>query len=90
METAQGLIKNPRGLLRKQTVNRWLSRWRLDRPRLLREPPALGFQAESSNDCWQFDMSPSVLNHIERPAWGETMLKMFSVTDDRKGVTYQE
>lgn len=38
VETVQGLIKSPKGLLSKQTVNRWLSRWRLDQPRLLREP----------------------------------------------------
>ncbi|EHA0023441.1 IS481 family transposase, partial [Salmonella enterica subsp. enterica serovar Dublin] len=69
VETVQGLIKSPKGLLRKQTVNRWLSRWRLDQPRLLREPPAVRFQAENSNDCWQFDMSPSDLKHIERPDW---------------------
>lgn len=95
METAQGLIKSPRGLLRKQTVNRWLSRWRLDQPRLLREPPAVRFQAENSNDCWQFDMSPSDLKHIERPDWvdparGEPTLMLFSVVDDRSGVAYQE
>ncbi|HAS8353726.1 TPA: transposase [Vibrio vulnificus] len=95
METAQGLIKSPKGLLSKQTVNRWLSRWRLDQPRLLREPPAVRFQAESSNDCWQFDMSPSDLKHIERPDWvdparGEPTLMLFSVVDDRSGVAYQE
>lgn len=95
VETAQGLIKSPKGLLSKQTVNRWLSRWRLDQPRLLREPPAVRFQAESSNDCWQFDMSPSDLKHIERPDWvdparGEPTLMLFSVVDDRSGVAYQE
>jgi hypothetical protein len=90
VETAQGLIKSPKGLLSKQTVNRWLSRWRLDQPRLLREPPAVRFQAENSNDCWQFDMSPSDLKHIERPGWvnparGESTLMLFSVVDDRSG-----
>ncbi|EJH4388744.1 transposase family protein [Salmonella enterica subsp. enterica serovar Enteritidis] len=95
VETVQGLIKSPKGLLRKQTVNRWLSRWRLDQPRLLREPPAVRFQAENSNDCWQFDMSPSDLKHIERPDWvdparGEPTLMLFSVVDDRSGVAYQE
>jgi transposase InsO family protein len=95
VETAQGLIKSPRGLFSKQTVNRWLSRWRLEQPRLLREPPAVRFQAENSNDCWQFDMSPSDLKHIERPDWvdparGEPTLMLFSVVDDRSGVAYQE
>lgn len=67
VETAQGLVKGPVGLLRKQTVNRWLSLYRLDQPRLLRELPAIRFQAECSNDCWQFDLSPSDLKHIEAP-----------------------
>jgi len=95
VETAQGLIKSSRDLLRKQTVNRCLSRWRLNQPRLLREPPAVRFQAENSNDCWQFDMSPSDLRHIERPDWvdparGERTLMLFRVVDDRGGVAYKE
>ncbi|MDE9460865.1 hypothetical protein KKJ03_05450 [Xenorhabdus bovienii] len=67
VETGQGLVRAPKGLLRRQTVNRWLSLYRLDQPRLLREPPAVRFHAEYSNDCWQFDMSPSDLKHIEQP-----------------------
>lgn len=95
VETAQGLINSPKDLLSKQTVNRWLSRWRLNQPHLLREPPAVRFQAENSNDCWQFEMSPSDLKHIERPDWvdparGESTLMLFSVVEDRSGVAYQE
>ena len=95
VETSQGLVKVPKGLLRRATVNRYLSLLRLDQPRLLREPPAVGFQAEHSNDCWQFDMSPSDLKHIDKPAWidptkGEPTLMLFSVVDDRSGVVYQE
>jgi hypothetical protein len=41
----------------------------LDQPHLRRPPPAVRFQAEQSNDCWQFDLSPSDLKHIERPEW---------------------
>ncbi|EBP3396799.1 transposase family protein, partial [Salmonella enterica subsp. enterica] len=60
-----------------------------------REPPAVRFQAEKSNACWQFDMSPSDLKHIEQPDWvdparGEPTLMLFSVVDDRSGVAYQE
>ncbi|EQD78926.1 integrase protein, partial [mine drainage metagenome] len=51
VETVQGLVKVPKGLLRRPTVNRYLSSLRLDQPRLLREPPAVRFQAEQSNDC---------------------------------------
>lgn len=95
VETAQGLVKIPKGLLSRPTVNRYLSLFHLDHPRLLREPPAVRFQAEHSNDCWQFDMSPSDLKHIERPDWidisrGKPTLMLFSVVDDRSGVTYQE
>jgi transposase-like protein len=95
VETAQGLVKVPKGLLRRPTVNRYLSLWRLDQPRLLREPPAVRFQAEQSNDCWQFDMSPSDLKHIDKPEWidpskGQPTLMLYSVVDDRSGVCYQE
>lgn len=65
VETQQGLVRAPAGVLSVPTVNRWLSLYRLDQPRLLREPPATRFQAEYSNDCWQFDMSPS---NIRSPA----------------------
>lgn len=95
VETQQGLVRVPAGVLSVPTVNRWLSLYRLDQTRLLREPPATRFQAEYSNDCWQFDMSPSDLKHIDRPEWvdparGEPTLMLFSVVDDRSGVAWQE
>ncbi|OSK88075.1 site-specific recombinase, phage integrase family [Escherichia coli TA447] len=51
VETLQGLVRAPAGVLSVlsvPTVNRWLSLYRLDQPRLLREPPATRFQAEYS------------------------------------------
>ncbi|WP_217997736.1 MULTISPECIES: DDE-type integrase/transposase/recombinase [Pseudomonas syringae group] len=95
VETAQGLVKAPKGVLSRPTINRYLSLWRLDQSRLLRQPPAVRFQAEHSNDCWQFDLSPSELKHIDKPEWidlskGEPTLMLFSVVDDRSGVAYQE
>ncbi|PYE20528.1 hypothetical protein C7410_11666 [Paraburkholderia silvatlantica] len=86
VETAQGLLSAPRGVLRRTTVNYYLSAWRLDHLHLLRPLPAVRFQAEHSNDCWQFDLSPSDLKHIERPSWidpakGEPTLMLFSVAD---------
>ena len=95
VDTNQGLIKAPKGLLSRQTINRYLSLWQLDQQHLTREPAAVRFQAEHSNDCWQFDMSPSDLKHIEKPAWidpakGVPTLMLFSVVDDRSGVNYQE
>ncbi|NPT62588.1 DDE-type integrase/transposase/recombinase [Paraburkholderia sp. 5N] len=95
IETVQGLVKAPKGVLRVPTINHYLAALRLDQPHLLRQPPAVRFQAERSNDCWQFDLSPSDLKHIERPAWidpakGEPTLMLFGVVDDRSGVAYEE
>ena len=95
VDTAQGRIQSPIGLLTKVTVNRFLVHWGYDHPHLTRQPPAVRFQAESSNDCWQFDLSPSDLKHIASPSWaepgrGQPLLMLFSVVDDRSGVCYQE
>ena len=95
VETTMGLVRVPEGVLRKATVNAYLSRLGLDQARLTRQPPAVRFQAEHSNDCWQFDLSPSDLKHVEAPLWfeagrGEPTLMLFSVVDDRSGAAYQE
>jgi hypothetical protein len=95
VETAEGLVKAPPGVLHRPTVNRYVALWHLDRPHLRRPPPAVRFQAEHSNDCWQFDLSPSDVKHIERPEWVDPArelptLMLFSVVDDRIGVAYQE
>lgn len=95
VETLQGLVKAPKGLLSKATVNRCLTYWGLDQTRMTRQPPAVRFQAEYSNDCWQFDLSPSDLKHIKAPLWiepgqSQPTLMLFSVVDDRSGVCYQE
>lgn len=95
VETEQGMVRVAKGILTRSTVNEYLTRWHLDQTRLRRQPPAVRFQAERSNDCWQFDMSPSDLKRIEKPDWinpdkGEPTLMLFSVVDDRSGVAYQE
>lgn len=95
VETPNGLVQVPPGLLSKTTVNHYLKRWGYDQPHLTRQPPAVRFQAERSNDCWQFDLSPSDLKHVETPSWvapgrGQPLLMLFSVVDDRSGVCYQE
>lgn len=95
VETPVGLVRVPKGLLSKTTVNAYLNRLGLDQTRLTRQPAAVRFQAEHSNDCWQFDLSPSDLKHVEAPLWieasrGEPTLMLFSVVDDRSGVGYQE
>ncbi len=95
VETPEELVQSPPGLLTRATVDRYLRHWGLDLPRLTRAPPAVRFQAEHSNDGWQFDLSPSDLKQIEAPLWfepgrGRPTLMLFSVVDDRSGVCYQE
>ena len=90
------IIKPPVGRLTVPTVNRYLKLWGYDHRTLLRESPAARFQAEYSNQCWHFDLSPSDLKHLEKPpAWvdparGNPILMLYSVADDRSGVCYQE
>ena len=95
INTPEGHLQAPKGLLKKTTVNRYLKMWGYDLPRLSRQPPAVRFQAEGSNDCWHFDLSPSDLKHVKSPAWmeperGRPLLMLYSVVDDRSGVAYQE
>ncbi|MDB0542809.1 DDE-type integrase/transposase/recombinase [Ralstonia solanacearum] len=95
IETPDGLVRAEPGMLCKTTVNRYLRQWGYDRATLGRAPPAVHFQAEHSNDCWQFDLSPSDLKHVEAPSWVRDdqkppTLMLFSVVDDCSGVAYQE
>ncbi len=95
INTPSGYVQAPPGLLKKATVNRYLKQWGYDHQRLRRQPPAVRFQAEHSNECWHFDLSPSDLKHVKNPAWiepgrGHPLLMLYSVVDDRSGVAYQE
>jgi len=95
VQTPDGPVKAPKGVLTKTTVNRYLKHWGYDRETLGRPPPAVRFQASHSNECWQFDLSPSDLKHVEKPQWfeegrGHPLLMLYSVVDDRSGVAYQE
>jgi hypothetical protein len=95
IETPDGLVRAPAGLLTRTTVNRYLRAWGLDDERMSRPPPAQRFQAEHVNDCWQFDLSPSDLKQVPAPLWveagrGAPTLMLFSAVDDRSGVAYQE
>jgi hypothetical protein len=93
--TPEGHIKTVPGQLKKTTVNHYLKLWGYDRNYLVRQPPAVRFQAEHSNECWHFDLSPSDLKHVKEPIWldkarGSPLLMLYSVVDDRSGVAYQE
>ncbi|PSB43731.1 IS481 family transposase [Chamaesiphon polymorphus] len=95
VDTPSGFIQPPPGLLTRTTVNRYLQAWGYDQERMTRQPPAVRFQADNSNDCWHFDLSPSDLKHIAQPAWvepsrGNPLLMLYSVVDDRSGMCYQE
>ena len=95
IDTPDGHVRVPAGTLNKTTVNRYLGQWGYDHTTLNRPPPAVRFQAEHSNDCWQFDLSPSDLKQVEAPSWVRPdqkapTLMLFSVVDDRSGMTYQE
>lgn len=95
LETTEGLIQAPKGRLKTPTVDYYLKQWGLDWRTLRRQPPAVRFQAQHSNEMWQFDISPSDLKHLPTPAWveasrGQPTLMLFSVVDDRSGVAYQE
>jgi len=95
VETPDGLAKAQKSMLKTTTVNRYLRQWGYDHETLRRQPAAVRFQAEYSNDCWQFDLSPSDLKEIKEPLWlqpnkGAPTLMLFSVVDDRSGVAYQE
>jgi len=96
VDTPDGHVRADPGTLRPTTVNRWLRTWGLDHPRMTRGPAAVRFEAKHANACWQFDMSPSDLKHIEQPEWVEigrgkpTLMLFISVVDDRSGLAYQE
>lgn len=93
LETPQGFVQPPKGLLTKSTINYYLKAWGYDRERMTRQPIVVRFQAENSNDCWHFDLSPSDLKHLKHPSWiepgrGNPLLMLYSVVDDRSGVCY--
>ena len=95
VETPDGLVKAPPGLLKRATVDRVLRNAGLDHGRVIRPIASVRFQAKRSNELWHFDLSPSDLKQVEAPLWvepgrGKPTLMLFSVVDDRSGVVYQE
>ncbi len=95
INTDDGHLQVPSGLLKKTTVNRYLKQWGYDKERLSRQPPAVRFEAEFSNQCWHFDLSSSDLKRLKNSVElelgrGKPLLMLYSVVDDRSGVAYQE
>ena len=95
LDTPGGFVKPRQGMLTRSTVNYYLKAWGYDHSSMTRQPPAVRFQAQHSNECWHFDLSPSDLKHIKQPLWvepgrGNPLLMLYSVVDDRSGGCYQE
>ncbi len=88
VETEDGLIKTSIGLLKKATVNRYLKNWGYDTISMRVEPAVVRFEAENSNDCWQFDFTPSDLKQFSKN--DDKKLFIANITDDKSGVLYYE
>jgi hypothetical protein len=57
--------------------------------KLSRQPPAVHFEAEYSNQCWHFDLSSSDLKRLKNavelePGRGKPLLMLYSVVDCKK------
>lgn len=84
IQTPDGLIKVTPGLLKKSTISLYLKRFGLDQPSLGIQPTVIHFQADKSNECWQFDFSPSDFKHFSADQLKDTTkLMLLSVIDDR-------
>jgi hypothetical protein len=95
VETPQGFVKAPKGLLARATMDRFMRQAGYDHRRIIQPRAAVRFQARRSNELWQLDMSPSDLKQVKAPLWieegrGKPTLMLFSVVDDRSGVDYEE
>lgn len=95
IETPDGLMRAPVGLLNRATIDRHMRNLGCDQAHVLRAPAAVRFQARHANELWQFDLSPSDLKEVEKPLWfepgrGHPTLMLYSIVDDRSGVAYQE
>lgn len=96
VETPTGFVKIPKGLLKLSTANRFLNKYGYDKTTMNIQQVVTRFQANHSNECWHFDLSPSDLKDIEElPSWidpqrGKPILMLYGIVDDRSGVTYQE
>ena len=89
------LIKAPKGLLKRPTMDRFMRNAGYDHRRIIQPSAAVRFQAGKSNELWQFDMSPSDLKQVPAPLWfeegrGKPTLMLYSVVDDRSGFAYYE
>ena len=87
VEIGNSLIKAPKGTLRKTTINRYLKSFGYDSASMRIEPTVVHFEAEYSNDCWQFDFTPSDFKQFSQDG---KKLFIANVTDDKSGTIYFE
>lgn len=95
IETGGELVRVPKGLLKTSTVSFYLRRFGLGHSTLKIQPPFVRFQAQHSNECWQFDFSHSdfkgfIADKPKEELGTEAKLMLLGVVDDRSGVKYQE
>jgi transposase InsO family protein len=95
IEMGNELIKAPKGLLKTSTISFYLRRFGLEHSMLKIQPPFVRFQAQHSNECWQFDFSHSdfkgfIADRPKEESGTEAKLMLLGVVDDRSGVKYQE
>lgn len=81
-------IVAPKGLLKRSTVDRYLKTWCLSYDHVYGlQPIVQHFEANFSNECWQFDFTPSDLKSLNN---SEYKLYLGVAVDDKSGVIYAE
>ncbi len=91
-------LRGPRqGILHRANCDRWMQRLGISIRQSLRQTPAVRFEAQQSNECWQFDISVSDAHYLaeqkvlpEAGQSGYPHLGLFSVVDDHSRVNFQE
>lgn len=87
----------PKGVLTRSSCDRWMRQLGINIKSSIRQTPSIRFEAQASNECWQFDISVSDAHHLaeqrvlpEAGRSGYPHLGLFSVVDDHSRVNYQE
>ena len=82
------LIKAPLGLLKRSTIDRHLLNLDLDYHTVKNlEPVVTRFEAQYSNECWQFDFTPS---NLKRLSDADKNLFIANAVDDKSGVGFSK
>ncbi|MGZ8245408.1 IS481 family transposase [Methylomagnum sp.] len=90
VETPEGLVQAPPGLLTRATVDRYLRHWGLDLPRLTRAPPAVRFlfnaMAPKADPGFPFQGRPGLLYLDNGPV---AKSRVFQRVMEQLGVAWQ-